>query len=166
MKQADGWIEKLGLIAHPEGGYYREVYRSADLLKASCLPAPFEGERSVSTAIYYLLEQNDFSAFHRINSDEIWHHYAGGILTIYSIEPGLGELSIQYLGVDDDKSTPMLVIPHGHWFAAQPAQNCDFVLVGCTVAPGFDFADFQLAERKTLTNQFPQHADLINALTR
>lgn len=161
---AVGWIEKLKLSPHPEGGYFREVYRSADDIVQSALPQRFPDKRAFSTAIYYLLSQDDFSAFHRIKSDEIWHFYAGGALDIHLIHP-LGDYECLHLG-HKDGSFPLQVVPFGCWFAASPAKGTDFTLVGCTVSPGFDFADFEMAGRETMIDQFPQHSELIKAYTR
>lgn len=160
------WIEYLGLLPHPEGGYYREVYRSAESMLAEHLPPRYGGGRAFSTAIYYLLEHPDFSAFHRIKSDEIWHFYDGSPLILWQIDPS-GGLRALRLGRDPTQGEqPMRVVPAGCWFAASLEHPQSFALVGCTVAPGFDFADFELAEREALLRQFPQHQALIERLTR
>lgn len=161
---AIGLIEKLKLSPHPEGGYFREVYRSDEHIVKSALPKRFPDTRAFSTAIYYLLEQGDFSAFHRIKSDEIWHFYAGGALDIHLIHPD-GEYACLHLG-HTDGSFPMQVVPYGCWFAAAPAKDTEYTLVGCVVSPGFDFADFEMADRETMTNQFPQHSQIIREFTR
>ncbi len=163
---AERWIKKLALKPHPEGGYFSESYRSDGRIPASALPSDFAGECRWSTAIYFLLEGNDFSAFHRIRSDEVWHFYAGSeiVLHWFSIE-GLHGKTL--LGADLKKeSLPQWVIPAGTWFAAEVLDKHSFALVGCTVAPGFEFSDFELARRERLIQVFPQHAKLIEALTR
>ena len=165
MISAKDWIDQLALVPHPEGGYYREVYRAAENISKKALPDRYSGDRSLSTAIYYLLEAVDFSAFHRVNSDEGWHMYAGGALEIFIIHPdGHGEIKV--LGRAGEGTIPMHVIPYGSWFAAKPADGTTFTLVGCTVTPGFDFADFELADRDQLKQDFPQHAAWIDNLTR
>jgi uncharacterized protein len=165
MIKAKDWIEQLGLKPHPEGGYYREVYRADERISKKALPDRYSGDRSISTAIYYLLEADDFSAFHRVNSDECWHLYAGGTLEIFVIHPdGRGE--IKTLGKEGEDVWPMHLIPHGCWFAAKPAAGSAFTLVGCTVSPGFDFVDFELAERDQLRQTYPQHTLWIDSLTR
>lgn len=164
MKTAEWWIDHLKLTPHPEGGYFREVYRSDLRLPQNRLPAGFGGDRAASTAIYYLLRQGDFSAFHRIRSDEVWHHYEGETLEIFSID-AQGKLKIDRLGKGGEGSVPLVVIPAGTWFAARPADEAVFVLAGCTVAPGFDFEDFEMGSLNQLLSLFPQHSRLLNDLT-
>ncbi len=162
---AEYWIEKLDLLPHPEGGRYREVYRCSEWYKAESLPRRFAADRTFSTAIYFLLQAGTFSAFHRIKSDEIWHHYEGGDLEIIIMDHA-GELQHHFLGKQNPNARPMLVVPHGCWFAARLFCDTDYVLCGCTVAPGFDFADFEMASRDDLLKHYPQHAGLIEQLTR
>ena len=167
----ESWIQHLGLQPHPEGGWFREMYRAEESIPATVLPARYEATRTFGTAIYYLLDDRGFSAFHRILSDEIWHFYVGDALTLYIIDPS-GKLRVEKLGSDPASGERFqLVIPHGHWFGARVeapdgAPPGRYALLGCTVSPGFDFADFELAERAALLQQYPQHADLICALTR
>jgi predicted cupin superfamily sugar epimerase len=163
---ASYWIDKLQLTRHAEGGAYREAYRSELILPRSTLPLFFQGDRPVSTSIYFLLTQGEFSAFHRIASDELWHFYYGDPLVVYEIGHS-GRLTEHLLGPDPEKGQAFqTAIRAGSWFAALPASGSEYALVGCTVAPGFDFADFELADRKTLADEFPEHADLIRRLTR
>ncbi len=164
MITANDWIEQLSLKPHPEGGYYREVYRADEYIEKQALPNRYNGDRSFSTAIYYLLTAGEFSAFHRVRSDETWHFYAGGVLEIFTINPQ-GSIDIKLLGNGNSNASPMHTIPHGSWFAAKPAENTPYTLAGCTVAPGFDFADFELADKNKLLKEFPQHKELISALT-
>ena len=160
------WIEKLALLPHPEGGSYREVYRSNEICPAQGLSARFGADRAFSTAIYFLLPLGEFSAFHRIKSDELWHHYDGGDLEIIVIHPN-GKLQSLILGKKSPDATPIHIVPHGSWFAARPLPGYDdYVLCGCTVSPGFDFADFEMAASDELASCFPQYADLILQLTR
>ncbi len=158
---AEQLIAQYALTTHPAGGYYKEFYRSNIALPASSLPACFGGERSASTAIYFLLQQGDFSAFHRIKSDEVWHFYVGDTLLLHILHTD-GQLETVHLG--NGVSTEHMytaVVPAGTWFASEPAPNAAFSFVGCTVAPGFDFADFEMADATELCNQYPQHAPFI-----
>lgn len=161
------WVDKLQLLPHPEGGYYKENYRSSETIEMGCLPNRFTGNRSMSTAIYFLITAGNFSAFHRIKSDECWHFYAGDPLWVHLINDVTGDYSIIELG-NDPNGTGVLqaVVPAGYWFASATKAGGTFSLVGCTVAPGFDFADFELAEKTALIARFPKHATLIAGLTR
>lgn len=158
------WIEKLSLTPHVEGGAFSEIYRSALSLPQNVLEKAHKGPRNAMTSIYFLLEHGQFSAFHRIASDELWHHYDGGTLSIYEITPD-GQLHRHQLGVAGD-ALPFAVINAGSWFGSRVEEAGSFTLCGCTVAPGFDFADFELAERHTLTMEYPDHAGTIRQLTR
>jgi len=165
MDQVNRWIKELELLPHPEGGWYKEVYRASEEIGAAGLPERFDRARSFSTSIYFLLAGDNFSAFHRIKSDELWHFYAGDGLTVQIIAPN-GELSAIRLGNQPEAGeTFQGVVPAGNWFAAEP-KGGGYGLVGCTVAPGFDFADFELADRGELQTLFPQHQKLIKRLTR
>lgn len=165
MIPAEYWIEKYKMLAHPEGGYFAEKYRASETIAADALPARFGGDRSFSTGIYFLLESHHFSAFHRIKSDEMWHFYAGCPLNVYYIDFD-GNLQIIKLGNNPDNGEVFqAVVPAGVWFGSKPAQENSYALVGCTVAPGFDFNDFELADRQQLTEEFPQHKDIIQMLT-
>jgi len=151
---------------HPEGGYFAETYRSAEVIPQAALPDRFGGDRHFSTAIYFLMESHHFSALHRIQADEVWHFYAGGPLEVYVITPE-GELNVIRLGNDPDAAQVFqAVVPAGCWFGSKPLAGVAYSLVGCTVAPGFDFMDFELGERSALLAQFPQHRAVIEMLTR
>jgi hypothetical protein len=163
---ASYWIDKLQLTRHVEGGAFREVYRSALTIPRRSLPLFFQGDRNVSTSIYFLLAEGEFSAFHRIASDEGWHFYFGDPLVIYEIGHS-GLLTTHRLGPDPEKGESFhAVVRAGSWFASIPAPGSEYSLVGCTVAPGFDFAEFELADRTGLMQQYPLHAELIHSLTR
>ena len=166
MRTANDWIEHLQLLKHPEGGYFKEVYRAKELINQDALPARFNSNRNFSTSIYYLLEKNDFSAFHRIHSDETWHFYAGSPLRLYIIDAE-GKLEMRYIS-NEIKPNHYLqyTVPFGCWFAAELDNSTDFTLLGCTVSPGFDFEDFQLAEKSQLIATYPQHRELIERLCR
>ncbi|WP_423821740.1 cupin domain-containing protein [Salinisphaera sp. SPP-AMP-43] len=162
---ADDYIRRLDLQPHPEGGYYRQTYQAAEKLSAAALPERYSGARAVSTAIYFLLRDRDVSHLHRLASDEVWHHYAGAPLLVHVIDVN-GEHRAHVLGKDlASGARPQLVVPRGAWFGAELQQTGSFALVGNTVAPGFDFEDFELAERPALSAQFPQHASVIERLT-
>lgn len=166
MKTVDYWIRKLNLVRHPEGGYYREVYRSAEEISEEALSSRYDGPRVFSTAIYYLLSGDEVSFFHRVKSDEIWHFYQGSYLSLYVISPA-GKLSEIRLGRNFEAGQVFqAVVPAGHWFGAAVGESNSFSLVGCTVAPGFDFRDFELGQRKELLALYPQHQAIIKKLTR
>lgn len=159
-------IKLLSLSPHPEGGYFRETYRSPEEVPAPALDARYRETRSISTAIYFLLTGDTFSSFHRLHSDEIWHFYAGDPVRLHLIYPDGRHIEIL---VGSDLSVgeiPQAVIPSGTWFAAKVENPAGYTLIGCTVAPGFDFADFELADRTALVKQFPHHEKIITSLTR
>ena len=158
------WIETLALTRHPEGGWFRETYRSAETIPAPALPARFGGARCFGTAILFLLQRGDISALHCIRSDEIWHFHEGAALRVHMITPQ-GEQRQILLGRDPARGESFqAVAPAGCWFGAETLG--DFSLVGCSVAPGFDFQDFRMADRTELTGRYPRHAALIQRLTR
>jgi predicted cupin superfamily sugar epimerase len=143
-------VRRLALRPHPEGGYYGETFRSS--LR---LTLPDGRVRSASTAIHYLLPAGAWSTWHRVRSDEVWHHYDGGALRLYRLGLGAVRLSAE---------TPQAVVPAGVWQAAEP--EGDAVLCGCTVAPGFEFADFEIGSGEALAAEFPEEAALIRRLAR
>lgn len=169
MLTAQQLTEALGLLPHPEGGFYRETYRAHDLLPQEALGTRHSGPRAASTAIYFLVTAGSFSALHRIASDEVWHFYAGHPLEVISIDEH-DVLHVVRLGMDlAAGQVPQYVVPQGRWFGSRllaPHASDAYALVGCTVAPGFDFADFELAERSALLARYPQHAAFVEALTR
>jgi len=163
---AEHFIQHLQLQPHPEGGFFKETYRSPGIIPANCLTSDFSGERSYSTAIYFLLKQGDYSAFHRIASDECWHFYEGGTLLIHIIDKQ-GNYSCVQLGRKiHEGEVFQFVVPALCWFASEPAPGSEFSLVGCTVSPGFDFADFEMADKKALSKQYPEHSSIIHRLCR
>jgi predicted cupin superfamily sugar epimerase len=151
-------INALALTPHPEGGFYREVYRAP----TSCMQAT-GALRSTATSIYYLLRSQDRSVFHRLASDELWYFHAGSPLTLYLLDEATGLTRIE-LGVGAGQQ-PQVIIPAGVWFGARVLAPESFCLAGCLVTPGFDFADFEMGERAALVAQFPEHARLIEELT-
>lgn len=158
-------IARLGLIRHPEGGWFRETYRSPEQIQARALPDRYHGSRVFSTAIYFLLEYGDISALHRIKSDELWHFYAGTSLLIHTLSPD-GAYQALHLGCHAAEGEQFqAVVPAGHWFGAE-LKDSGYALVGCTVAPGFDFADFEMAGREELLTRYPEQAGLLRRMTR
>ena len=179
-------VESLDLQNHPEGGYYKETYRSQGFITQKELCQPYGGSRNFSTCIYYLLTTDTFSAFHRIHQDEIWHFYQGIPLRIHIISPegvyqniDLGHINADSViknntslkETDDLKKlsfTLQGIVFGGSWFAAEvlSEKKGGYSLIGCTVAPGFHFDDFELADRETMVSQFPKHSEVITKLTR
>lgn len=165
-KDAAYWIQHLSLTPHPEGGYYGVTYKSDLSIPHSALPSRFAGDRFACTAIYFLLQGNDFSAFHRIASDEIWHFYDGSSLLVHAISPE-GHYSEILLGNKPEAGEVFQgVVKAGWWFASRLRDQSSYALVGCTVAPGFDFAEFELGTGSELIRLYPQHQPLIQSLTR
>jgi uncharacterized protein len=159
-------IKALNLQPHPaEGGFYRETYRADESFPVEALPSRYAGKRSVSTAIYYLLTPDGFSAMHRLQSDEIFHFHAGGSATILMLHPdGQGETAI--LGADVlAGERPQVVVPKGVWQGLFLNPGGQFALLGTTVAPGFEFADFELGSRESLIRQYPAFGRWIERLT-
>lgn len=164
-RDAHYWIKKLHLKPHPEGGYFREIYRSKELIAKKSLPLRFDGDRCFLTSIYFLLQKGEFSALHRLKSDELWYFHDGATLSIYVIYENA--LIKYYLGLNVNKGEkPQVVIPAGAWFGAIIESEGDFTLVGCAVAPGFDFADFELGNRTQLIDEYPHCREIIEKLTR
>lgn len=159
-------IQRYGLEPHPEGGWFKQTYKSNEQINAGGLPERFGANRAFSTAIYFLLEKGNFSAFHRIKSDECWHFYDGDPLVIYVIEQ-TGELRVISLGSDYEKGQAFqYVVPANCWFASRPASESEYCFVGCTVSPGFEFEDFELANATELSVMYPQHKSIIIELCR
>ena len=159
-------IQRYSLEPHPEGGWFKQTYKSKEQIIAGALPKRFGASRFFSTAIYFLLEKENFSAFHRIKSDECWHFYAGDPLLIYIIEQ-TGELKVISLGSDHEKGQSFqYVVPANCWFASRPAPESEYCFVGCTVSPGFEFEDFELANATELSVMYPQHNSIIIELCR
>jgi uncharacterized protein len=153
----DELVRALGLQPHPEGGYYKETYRARVQVETP------RGARAAGTAIYYLLPRGEFAAWHQVASDEVWHFYDGAPLTLYLLS-GQG-LEAVTLGREVSRGErPQVIVPAGVLQAAVP--RGDYTLVGCTVAPGFDFADWEMPSRDSLVARYPEHAELFRQLTR
>lgn len=159
--QLQDLVEKYKLLPHPEGGYYREVYRSPDSIPNL---EGFEGERNFLTSIYFVLTSENFSAFHRIKQDELWNYHAGSNLYVHCIYPD-GKYDRVEIGLDGD-AVPQFVVPKGIWFASSVKDENAFSFVGCAVAPGFDFRDFELADRDELVKEYPDQEEVIRRFTR
>jgi len=161
---SQAWIEKLGLIPHPEGGFYREVYRSTGSIPGEALPDRFGKQpRPFGTSIYFMLTGDGVSRFHRINQDEIWNHHNGFGLHIHVIEPG-GGYAMHALGTGPGE-TPQLTVQAGFYFGAEVNGKGAFSLVGCTCCPGFSFEDLQMPSRTEMLELFPHLSEVIMRLT-
>ena len=159
------WIKQLDLAKHPEGGYYKETYRSSDLVNQDQTLKRYQGDRNASTAIYYLLMNDDISVFHKLQSDEIFHFYSGSPLDVHIIDPQ-GKYYYYKLGNNPlENQLLQLVIPHGSWFASGVSAPNSYSLIGCTVSPGFDFSDFSMASQQELIQLFPEHQAVIEKYT-
>ena len=158
--EAEHRIRALGLAPHPEGGWFREVFRSPERVPPAALPERFTGERSLATSILYLLAAGERSRFHRLRADEVWCHHAGGAVHLHLLEPG-GALRLVVGG-----DTPQVTVPHGTWFAAEPEPGAAFTLAGCFVSPGFEYDDLELAERERLLAGFTGARELVTRFTR
>ena len=157
-------IKNLKLIEHPEGGWYKEVYRSSLSLNTESMNRQFSGERNALTSIYYLLANNQFSAFHKIKSPEVWYFHEGMPLIIHMIN-AQGNYSHVELSNSLNGKLQCTVEPNT-WFAAEIKEGCGYTLVSCAVAPGFDFEDFELGKQDVLIGQFPQYKDIILKLIK
>jgi uncharacterized protein len=163
LHDARFWIAHLDLQYHPEGGYFKESFRSGHVL--ADLEPGYAGSRVASTAIYFLVTADRPSRFHRLQTDEIWHFYAGDTLEICCIHPD-GRAEALHLGMQVQAGdTLQALVPAGTWFGARVAAGGAYTLCGCTMAPGFEFDDFELADRAALQAAYPAHAALIAALT-
>jgi len=162
-EKAKYYIQKLQLSKHPEGGYYKEIYCAGEMF---FIDAPKKNlKRNVSTSIYFLLDGSQVSKFHRLKSDELWHFYDGTSVKIYIIDEKRKLTEILLGKKTENGELFQAVIKKNTWFAAEVVNKRSFALIGCTVSPGFDFSDFELAERKSLSRQFPKRIDLIFRFT-
>ncbi|WP_299245516.1 cupin domain-containing protein [uncultured Aquimarina sp.] len=165
-KKVEEIVTRLSMKPHPEGGFYKETYRSDDIIPKEVFNGKFSGDRNCCTGIFFLLTSENFSAFHRIKQDEMWHFYGGNSLYVHVITPE-GVYTRHAVGMKlDQGETPQLVVPAGCWFASSVKDIEGYSFVGCTVSPGFDFADFELASRDILVNQYPDHSEIITQFTR
>ncbi|MCL4551741.1 MAG: cupin domain-containing protein [Bacteroidetes bacterium] len=164
MSEAAQIIRKLRLTSHPEGGYFRETYRAKQKINENVLPKNFVGDRNISTSIYFLLDGNQVSHFHKLMSDELWHFYKGSPIILHCLN-GDNYKKILIGNNFSKGELPQCPIKAGTWFAAEIKNKKSYSLVGCTVSPGFDFADFKLAKRSELLKRFPNREKLILRFT-
>ena len=166
MLAAEKLIKLLGLKSHPEGGYYRETYRSDEIIGKEALPERYTGNRTYGTAIYYLLTLETFSAIHRIKTDEIYHFYLGDPVELVQLLPD-GSGCVVTLGNDIAGGAQLqTVVSRGTWHGSRLAEGGKYALLGTTVAPGFEFADNEIGRRSDLIRSYPSFSDTITALTR
>jgi len=158
-RASEYYIKHLKLKAHPEGGYYRESFRSKEVLKKNSLPGRYRGSRVFYTSIYFLLNGRDVSKFHRLKSDEIWHFYSGSPAVIYILMSGRCRKFIL------DKDRAQCLVEKNSWFAVELVNKKGYALMGCTVSPGFEFGDFELAEKERLLKAYPKFWKIIGRLT-
>lgn len=164
-EKAKYYINKLHLEPHPEGGYYREIYRSGEIFFTEFLGGENKKSRSTITSIYFLLEGKQVSHFHRLKSDEIWHFYDGTPVKIHLITKDRKNEEVTLGSRIEDGEYLQFVIKKENWFAAEVIDKNSFSLVGCDVAPGFDFEDFELGKSEIMIKEFPEHKDLILKFT-
>ncbi len=163
--KAEDFIKELNMESHPEGGYYVRSFAADEMLTDRPIQERFDGDRHLWTSIYFLLREGEVSHFHQLKSDELWYFHAGSPLSIYMLHPETGELQVVKLGLDVTKGQrPQVLVPKGMIFGSALDEE-GFSLVGCMVAPGFDFEDFKLFERQELLEPFPQHKEIIEKLT-
>lgn len=167
MNEVKELIKRFNLQPHPEGGYYACNFKSKDTVQSTDKDRYNDENRSAGTSIYYLLQGHSFSAWHSLNSDELWHHYTGSSLKIHVIDKQ-GNLTTHLLGnpLENPDASFQVAIIAGNWFAAEIIDKTSYSLVGCTVNPGFEFKDFKLADRETLSAEFPQHTAIITQFSR
>lgn len=163
MLSAKEIIQKLNLEPHPEGGYYKRTFLSD--VETQIAP-PITHKRKSASSIYYLLENNDFSGFHRIKQDELWFFHSGSTLTIHDIDPE-GVYTKHNLGLNfENNDKPQITIPKQHWFASEIESKTGYTLVSCVVTPAFDFDDFQMGSKSKLSKTYPDHSNLFSRLCR
>ncbi len=161
---AQHWVSKLGLLPHPEGGYYKRTYESEERTTDNELAVSFEGERKLYTSIYFLLTSDNVSHFHRLIADELWYYHAGSSLTIHVIDE-LGDYKEIKLGMDlDNGEVPQALVPKNSIFGSSVMGDDACSLVGCMVSPGFEFQDFELFTQAELLTKYPQHEGIIMKL--
>ena len=165
MYTADYFVKNLEMIEHPEGGFYKEIFASAENISDRDLNVEFEGSRMLWTSIYFLLRDGEVSNFHRLKSDEMWYYHSGSPLTIYMISPE-GELTSEQLGLNIEKGEkPQVLVPKNYIFGSA-MNNAGYALVGCMVSPGFEFKDFELFKRNFLLEKYPEYKETIIKLTK
>ncbi|TWT01014.1 cupin domain-containing protein [Planomicrobium sp. CPCC 101079] len=157
---ADFWIEQLQMEKHPEGGYFKQSFKSKEIIS----PESHPGIRNLYTSIYFLLRSENISHFHQLKSDELWYFHAGSSLTVHIIGQN-GTYRQEKLGLAIEKGEkPQVLVEKGSIFGSSVDTEGTFSLVGCMVSPGFDFADFKLFSQAQLIEKFPQHEKVIRRL--
>ncbi len=165
FQEADEIIKALNLFEHPEGGYFSEIFRSEELISQNSLPVKYNGSRCMMTSIYFLLRGNNISKFHILKSDEIWYFHSGAPVIIHKISED-GEYFKETLGINvPNGEKPQVILKNNTWFGAEVSDKESYSFVSCAVAPGFEFADFKLADRNELISAYPAFEDIIKRLT-
>ena len=160
MNTAGYWIQHLQLKPHPEGGFYKEEYRSNIEISTKELPIGYKTPRRIATSIYYLLRSEDISRFHRLRSDELWYYHSGSAIKIIYIDTE-GKKHTHILGKNREKAEQFsLLIPGGCIFCAEVIDSNNFTLASCVVAPGFEFEDFEMFDKEDLIQAYPKHSGL------
>jgi uncharacterized protein len=162
-KNAEYWINSLGLNPHPEGGFYKSTFASD--VTISCVENIREdNQRKLFTSIFFLLRSNDISHFHRLKSDELWYYHGGSSLTIHVIDES-GEYKEMKLGLNLEKGeVPQVLVSKNTIFGSSLMEEDTFSLVGCMVSPGFEFEDFELFSQDELLEMYPQHVEIIRKM--
>lgn len=161
MDTSSYWIQHLQLAPHPEGGFYREQYRSNIEISIKNLPIGYTAPRRIATSIYYLLRSEDISRLHRLRSDELWYFHTGSPIKIIYLDAE-GKKHTNILGNNHEKAEHYsLLIPAGCIFCAEINTENSFTLVSCVVTPGFEFDDFEIFDKEDLIQAYPKHASLI-----
>lgn len=162
MERAEAWIETLGLVRHPEGGWYRETWRSATRVAPAGAPGDV---RAAGTSIYFLLSAGEVSKLHRIRSDEVWSIHDGGPVVLQVFDDAEGHRETVLSRDPEGPGAPQAVVRRGAWFGAELPPGVPFALVGCAVAPGFEFADLEMADGVALAARYPDAVAVVRRLT-
>ncbi|AOH53582.1 cupin [Peribacillus muralis] len=161
---AQYWVSKLGLLPHPEGGYFKRTFESEECTSDQALTVNYEGRRKLYTSIYFLLTSKDVSHLHRLKSDELWYYHGGSPLTIHIINE-TGDYEEIKLGMNlDNGEVLQALVPKNSIFGSSVMAEDTYSLVGCMVSPGFEFKDFELFTQADLLVKYPQYKDLIMKL--
>jgi uncharacterized protein len=161
LSKLDYWVSKLGMSPHPEGGYYKETFKSEEHVSDNELSVNYEGKRKLYTSIYFLLTSDDVSHFHRLKSDELWYYHGGSSLSIHVIDEN-GKYQEIKLGMNlDAGEVPQFLVKKNSIFGSSVSEKETCSLVGCMVSPGFEFQDFELFTQEELLRKYPQHKEII-----
>jgi uncharacterized protein len=166
MDNAEYWIQHLGLLPHPEGGFYKETYRSKISIDSKVLPLGYKNSRRLATSIYYLLRSGEISHFHRLRSDELWYYHTGSSIRIVIIDQE-GHKQTRLLGPRAEKAEHLqVIVPAGTLFGAEVIESDSFGLFGCMVSPGFEFDDFEMFNKEDLKQAYPKQSEIIEKYAR